>query len=215
MRVLDVIFSLAIGRVIGFLMNDFFLEWGIKLGFYYTFILWIVFPFLSLFCLWLAYLIGRKFLFIYQAVKHLLVGAFATVFDLKIFVLLSWFFTSLIFINPLIFKGISFILSTIIKYWGNKYWAFEKHEPFDSLRSDSGQAAQDKQDNVRKEIIQFFYITLFGLIIDISVFYYMTKLMGPQFNLSAVIWIKLSIIFAAIIAALWNFLGYKFLVFKK
>jgi hypothetical protein len=39
--------------------------------------------------------------------------------------------------------------------------------------------------------------------------------MGPQFSIQTKIWEELSIILAALVAAIWNFLGYKFIVFKK
>ncbi len=130
---------------------------------------------------------------VFQAVKHLIVGAIATLFDLAVFTLLAIVF------NPLLSKGISFLFSTAIKYWGNKYWAFAKPE----------------KENWRKELFSFIIITLVGLLIDVGVFYYFTNMLGPQFLLSVALWTKVSVVMAAVVAALWNFLGYKFLVFKK
>ena len=194
MRVIDVILGLICGRIIGFVAGDILREFGISIGFYYSLILWIAFPIISLFFLWTAFLIGRKVLFFYQITKFLLVGAAATVIDLKFFELLSWFS-----VNFIISKGISFIGATSLKYWGNKHWAFLQHESI----------------NMHIEIIKFFAITLIGLFIDVLSFYYFVKIIGPQFSIPVAIWVKFSVIFAALIAALWNFLGYKFLVFKK
>ncbi len=203
MKVIDIIFALVCGRLIGFLLGDFLKEWGIHLGWYSFLILWILLPFFSLLCLWIAYLIGRKFSFIFQGAKFLLVGAFTTIFDLKIFEFLVWLFAPI----PLVSKGISFLAVIFFRYYGNKYWTFGK----------SFGDAQDscEKENIKMEIIQFLIITLIGLIINVSSFHYFIKIMGPQFSIPVVIWIKLSVIFAAITAALWNFLGYKFLVFKK
>jgi putative flippase GtrA len=136
---------------------------------------------------------------IFQAAKFLLVGAFATVIDLKLFELLIWVFSFFTLPSSIMIKATSFIIATAIKYWGNKYWAFQKHE----------------KEDIRKEMATFFMITLAGLIIDVSVFYCATKVMGPQLMIPSPVWIKLSVIFAALAAALCNFLGYKFLVFKK
>ncbi len=196
MKVIDVIFSLIAGRFIGFLISDFLKEWGIGVGLYYNIFLWLVIPFFALFCLWVAYLIGTKFLFIFQAAKYILVGAVATIVDLQLFELLIWGFAS---VNVLIFKIVSFLLATFLKYWGNKYWAFSKHE----------------KEHSAKEIVQFFVITLGGLVINVIAFYYFTKVLGPQFHMPESAWLKLSVILAGVSAALWNFLGYKFLVFKK
>lgn len=201
MKAVDVIFSLIAGRIVGFLLGDFLKAGNINIGLYHILVLDIIFPLLSLFCLWLAYLIGKKLLFVFQASKFLLVGAVATVIDLKIFEFLVWSSGAfvLLSIKPLFSKSISFIISKFLKYWGNKHWVFQKHE----------------KEGIYKETLQFFSITLIGLIIDVVVFYWLTEITGPQFAVPAAIWIKLSVVFAAITASFWNFWGYKFFVFKK
>lgn len=199
MKVTDIIISLILGRILGFLLSDFLGAMGIRLGFYYMVILWILLPFIVLSMVWFAGIIGRRFLFIFQGTKHVLVGAVATVIDLKIFDLLSWIFSSFLFSHILVFKAISFLFSTGAKYIGNKYWAFAKHQ----------------KENLQEEIINFLFITLVGLVIDTGSFYFLTTFVHPLFGMPAALWIKSSIIMAAIAAALWNFLGYKFLVFKK
>jgi putative flippase GtrA len=198
-KVIDIIFALICGRVLAFVANDFLKEYGMDAGIYrWTFI--ILLPLLSLFGLWVAFLIGKKLLFVFQGAKHILIGIFATVADLKFFEFLSFIF-SLMFltVNPNISKGVSFLVATSIKYWGNKYWAFEKPE----------------KDGIKKEVAQFLVITAVGLVIDVGSFYYFNKVMGPQFGMSFAFWQKVSVILAAIVSAVWNFLGYKFIVFKK
>ena len=206
MKSIDIIFAVISGQLIGFLALDFLRHSNIEFTFHYALVLLIFLPVFSVACLYAAFLIGRKLLFVFQAAKHLLVGAGATVIDLKIFEFLGWTLGSVIFFGPITSKGISFLLSTFIKYLGNKYWAF-------SGFARSGEARQKIESY--KEVTQFFMVTVIGLVIDIGFFYYFTKIMGPQFLLTPVIWTKLSVIFAAIIAAIWNFIGYKFLVFKK
>ena len=119
---------------------------------------------------------------VFQAVKHLIVGGLATLLDLAIFIALFW-------LNPLVSKSISFLIATVVKYWGNKHWVFQKPE----------------KDGMLKEVLQFSLTTIVGLAIDVASFY----------CFSFYFWQPVSVIFAAIIAAAWNFLGYKFLVFKK
>ena len=195
MKVIDVIFGLICGAVIGWLFSDFLNGWLV--GWYYLLGLWVLFACTALVGLWLADLIGRKILFIYQVAKHLLVGAFATVIDLKLFELLVWLLA--VSINPITAKGMSFVFSVLIKYAGNKYWAFEQHQ----------------KENWHKEALQFFFITIIGLLIDLGVFYYATNVVGAPSGINVMLWTKLSVILAAIAAAAWNFLGYKFLVFKR
>jgi len=199
MRVTDAIFALIAGRFIGFVLDDFFSEWGITLPFYEVLVIWVILPFFALFCLWLAQLIGRRLLFVFQSAKHILVGGFATVIDLKVFEFLIWLFSLVITINPLVAKSISFIIATLIKYVGNKFWTFQKHE----------------KENITQEAFKFLFVMSIGLLIDISIFYYLSHVIGPQFLISQTIWVKISVLVAAVVAAIWNFLGDKFLVFKK
>jgi len=199
MKIIDVFFALICGYSIGWVARDFIKDYGVDIGLLVSLVLHYVVPLFALFCLWIAFLIGRKFLFIFQAAKHLLIGAFATIIDLKLFEFLAWTFSLFLPVPPFIYKGGSFLVATSIKYWGNKHWAFEKHE----------------KTEFTKEVTQFFLVTIVGLVLDVGFFYYFTKIMGPQFAIPAEVWVKLSVLMAALIAAVWNFLSYKFFVFKK
>ena len=191
MKAVDIILAAGCAVTIAFLANDF-----LTLPAYQMALVWVVLPVIAVFFLWLSEYIGKKLFFVFQSAKHVLVGGAATVIDLKIFeFLLPIFFLA----NPLILKSASFLFSTALKYAGNKYWAFEKNGG----------------EDIHKEVGKFFFITIVGLLIDVCVFYYATKVVGPQFGILTAIWIKLSVILAALAAAVWNFLGYKFLVFKK
>lgn len=199
MKIVDIVLALISGRIIGFLVSDFLKEWGIEIGFFYLLVLWIFFPLLTLFCLWVANIIGRKLLFAFEGAKFVLVGSVATVVDLKFFELMLWLSGGTFVVAVLIIiKGVSFLAATFLKFWGNKYWVFSKPD----------------KENFSREIFRFFAITFVGIVIDVSAFYYISRVMPPPaVPFSA--WIKLSVIFAALAAALWNFWGYKFLVFKK
>lgn len=212
MKVVDIIFSLICGRVVGFLVSDFLKEWEVSIGIYEHVIVWVFLPFISLVCLWVAYTIGKKLAFVFQVAKFLLVGAFATVIDLKIFEFSVWLFSFMLLSSAIIAKIISFLVATSLKYWGNKYWAFVGHVPKDVIPFE---LINSEQKNWKREFVHFFAVTTLGLIIDVGAFYYFTKIMNPQFGFSVMLWTKLGVIFAALAAAAFNFLGYKFLVFKK
>lgn len=199
MRVTDIIFALICGRIIGFLVGEFLQGWGIYIGLYTSIVLWLALPLFTLFCLWVASIIGQKLLFVFQGSKFLLVGAVATIADLKMFEGLLYVAGIFTGINPLIPKAVSFILATCMKYWGNKYWTFQKHE----------------KEYMHHEIGKFFLVTLGGLLLDVGAFYYCTKISGAEFGIPQAVWLKISVIIAALVAAAFNFLGYKFLVFKK
>ncbi len=182
----DIIFAIVCGLAVAWIALDFFGKYG--------WIFFFVLPIFSVIGLCLVELIGKKILFVRQAGKFILAGSLADVIDIKVFQFLFW-------LAPfsLIFKAISFLVATFVKYWWNKYWAFEKME----------------KEDINKEAIQFFAVTLAGLILNVGAFYYFTKILGPQFSMPIKTWTELSVIFAALVSAAWNFLGYKFIVFKK
>jgi len=179
----DVVIAIICGLAVAWIAIDFFGKYG--------WVFLIIFPVLSIIGLWLTDLIGKKILAVHQVGKFFLVGSLASVVDIKFFQLLFWMLPF-----SLISKAISFLVATFVKYWWNKHWAFEKHE----------------KDGMGKEVARFFLVTLVGLALDVSAFYFFSKI---QTGISTKIWVELSIIFAALIAATWSFLGYKFLVFKK
>ena len=199
MKIVDVIFSLVCGWLVGWLAYGFLKDYGLDIGIWKWFLPTTLAVF-SLFCLWLADFIGRKFLFVFQAAKFVLIGIFATIIDLLFFELFVLIFSVAPFtISLLLPKTISFLIATFTKFWGNKYWAFKKHE----------------KEDIKKEFVQFFAVTLLALLIDVSFFFYLTKISGPQFAISADLWIRLSVIMSALVSAIWSFCGYKFIVFKK
>jgi putative flippase GtrA len=195
MKKFDVSFSIVCGILVAELVNNFY---GFNLGIF-GWILFLILPVISLFCLWLMEIIGQKYLFIFQAGKHVLVGVFATIVDLKSFLFLAWFFPGLYQLSSIIIKTLSFILAIIIKYVGNKFWTFQKTEEGIS----------------RKEFTKFLITNSIGLVIDVLTFYILTKVLGQQFGISFLLWEKLSILISAILAGVWNFCGDKFFVFKK
>ncbi len=197
MKIVDVIFALVCGRLIGFVVGDFLKSFGIPIGLYENIALWIVLPLFALFCLWLAAIMGRKWPFIYQVAKFLLIGGAATVIDLKIFELLVWGIAFFVVVGPWLGKAISFLIAMAIKYWGNKYWTFQKPE----------------KEGMHIEIAKLVIMDVLSLAINLIAFYIFTALVGPRLGLSPVLWVKLSVILAALASAVSNFLGYKFFVF--
>ena len=199
MKLIDTLFSLLCGLLVSLIAIEFLEGYGIDLGFY-AWLLYLLLPFAIFIFLWASDHAGRKFLFIFQLAKHIVVGVFATVIDLKVFELLTWcFLTFFAIVNPLMSKAISFLVSTCFKYLGNKNWTFDKPD----------------KEGILLETLKFFVVVMIGLGIDVSSFFYFTKILGPQLGTPEDVWIKASVIFAALIAAVWNFTGEKFLVFKK
>lgn len=183
MKKIDILFAIICGLSVAWLGFDFL---G-KYGWIFLFVL----PVLSVVGLRVVEIIGKKYLFIHQAGKFALAGALADIVDIKVFQLVFFFlpFSDLV-------KAISFVAGTLVKYFSDKYWAFEKPEKLD----------------MHKEMGRFFLVAVVGLGINIASFNYFGTI---ETGLSPYMWQELSVILAALATAIWNFLGYKFLVFKK
>jgi len=194
MKKLDVIIALIIGELtaiyFAFLFKDIYCGvWALI----------VIFPILSIVCLWIAYFIGKKYLFIFQGAKFLLMGALGALIDLGVLNILIWISgISSGFLFP-VFKGISFIIANCNKYFGHKFWVFKKNEI----------------TGAKKEFSKFFLVSLGGLIINVTIASLIVNLIQPQFGLSETIWANVAGVIAALATIVWNFIGYKFIVFKR
>ncbi len=197
MKKIDIVFAILSGWGVAWLASSLLKDYGIYIKFL-SLILAIGLPILAFIGLWISYLIGKKFLFVFQAAKFLLIGVLATLVDLSAFKFLGIVFLGTAFTN-LVFKGASFLIATFAKYWGNKFWAFEKME----------------KEGMGKEITQFYVVTAIGLGVDVGIFSLVVNKIGPQFGTPLATWNTIGVLIAAVVVSVWNFLGYKFIVFKK
>ena len=186
----DVILSVICGVSVSWIAIDFF---G-KIGWLAV----IIFPILSVIGFWVVDLIGKKYLFVKQAGKFSLAGAFADVVDIKIFQL---FFLFLPF--PLVCKVMSFFAGTLVKYFSDKFWTFS---------APGGPASGGEKGVTIREMSKFFMVAILGSAINVVAFYFFDKI---KVGLPQHTWQEACIILAALVTAIWNFCGYKFVVFKK
>ncbi len=199
MKKIDIILALITGEITAwffyYLLQDVVLLKIQNLGL----ILAISFPILSVIGVWIAWLIGKRVLWIYQLAKYLLIGVLATITDLGVLNLLMWVSGLTVGLWYSVFKGISFVVATTAKYFGDKFWAFEKME----------------KASMGKEFGQFFIVTLIGLGLNVGVASLIVNVVGPQLGLSKTLWANVGGIAAAFAVTTWNFIGYKFIVFKS
>jgi putative flippase GtrA len=164
-------------------------------------ILPVFFPILAIFAIWIAEIIGRRYLFVYQLAKFLLTGAFFAIFDLIILnALMAWLgITKEEVLKYALFVAISFSIVTTFKYFMNKFWAFEKKE----------------KERMEKEFGIFFLVTAISGLIQVSVASLFFKILTMWLSLSGFLAGNFGKILGIVVASIWNFLGYKFIVFKK
>lgn len=174
----------------------------------------IVFPILCLVFLFVAFWIGKKIETIRQAAKFVLVGGFNTLMDwgilsLLIFVfrdnlgistndvILTVFSVTIIFYS--LFKAISFIIATTNSYIWNKFWTFKRKTT----------------EKMGKEFLQFIIVSIVGFLINVGIASAVFKFISPIAGLNVDQWAIISAAIATAISMIWNFLGYKFIVFEK
>jgi|GEM_PF-70648 len=201
-RKTDLIFVLIIGEMVAWLAFAILktLEfdtviWKIHLGLFLA----IFVPITALICLYITYLLGKKIPVIFQAGKFITVGISNTLIDwgvLNLLILITGIPAGLFYS---VFKGASFLIAVINSYFWNKFWTFKKREI----------------EKPGREFLQFLAISAIGMGINVGVASFVVNVIGPQAGISLKAWATVGAAIATIFAMVWNFLGYKFIVFKK
>lgn len=156
-------------------------------------------PLAALACLYASYLLGSKVPVIFQAAKFVSVGILNTLIDwgiLTVQVLLTGINSGY---GYGIFKSISFLAAVSNSFVWNKCWTFKKHNT----------------GKTKKELWQFFLVSFIGFFINVSAASFVVNVIGPQGGISANLWATVGGAVATIFSMVWDFLAYKFIVFKK
>lgn len=148
--------------------------------------------------LWVAFIIGRKIPVALQFAKFAAVGAFSTLFDFGILNILIAATGVAAGVGYAGFKGISFICANVSSYFLNRYWTF-----------DVASSA-----NV-KEFSEFFVVSIIGLILNVAIASVVVNFVPHPAVFTPERWANLGAFAATLVALIWNFIGYKFFVFKK
>jgi len=200
---LDILIVLFLGEAAGWLLFLVINNLESSISLIESVPLWILPVFFPIFCLaWflLTFLLSKKNKSFMQIGKFVLVGGVNFLLDIGILNLLifltgfasGWFYS--------IFKGVSFITAVINSYLLNKFWTFSDQ-------------AQNKR--VTKEFLSFIVVSLIGLFVNNIVASFLVNFVGPQAGISENLWASIGAIVASFVGMFWNFIGYKFIVFKK
>ena len=160
----------------------------------------------------ITHLIGKKFPIAWQFGKFFVTGIINVLVDFGVLTLLiilvkKYFGIEsthiLLALGVLVvtiyslYKAISFTIANINSYFWNKYWTFEK--------------GGDK----KSEFVQFFIVSIIGFIINVAVASFVFKYIHPFSGMNYDQWALIGAAAGSIVGLAWNFLGYKFMVFKK
>ena len=132
-----------------------------------------------------------------QITKFTIVGGLNTFLD---FAVLNFLIASSGIVAGLgfsFFKGISFLVAVTNSYFWNKYWTFE---------------SQTKKE---LEFVQFAVVSTIGFFINVGVASFIVNNIGVPSAVSPTLWANFGALVAVAASLIWNFLGYKFIVFRR
>jgi len=196
MKKSDFIASLILGGIIGLFLA--FIMQGFGFGLFSPWILVPVLPVLALIGVAIGDLIGKKIPIIMQLIKFAMVGFANTAVDFGILNLLMAMTGIYSGKNIFFLNSISFIVAVIHSFFWNKFWTFKV-----------------KKTEATKEFLQFLIVSIIGLLINGGIVYMITTWLQPMFGMSEVSWANAGKIAATAVSLVWNFIGYKYIVFKK
>ena len=161
--------------------------------------------------LFIANLLSKRIAVIWQIAKFGVTGILNALVDLGVLTILTFVFRTYLNIDSKgtvivglsfltfysVYKAISFIIANVNSYYWNKYWTFHK----DGEKS--------------SEFIQLFIISVVGFIVNVLAASIVFTSTASSSTLSADQAGLIGAIAGSIAGLAWNFIGYKFIVFKK
>jgi len=133
-----------------------------------------------------------------QFAKFVIVGIINTAIDFGILNLLIYLSGISAGIYFILFKSVSFAAANINSYILNRTFVFNSEER-----------------GLAREYGQFLMVSLVAIIINVGAASLVVNLITPQFGLGPKIWANVGAAAGTAAGLLWNFLGYKFVVFKR
>jgi putative flippase GtrA len=170
----------------------------LKLNFGSGLLIVIGFAIFAILALLAVSLLSRRIPVLLQFAKFAAIGALNTLLDLGVLNILIFASGIALGYWYSLFKAISFIIANINSYFWNKYWTF----------GSGGRASV-------KEFSQFLMVSVVGFGINIGTASLVVNVIGAPENFSPERWANIGAVSATIISLIWNFIGYKFFVFKK
>lgn len=161
-----------------------------------------------------ASIISKKISIIWQIAKFGVIGVLNTLVDIGSLALITFLLRSSSGLDPKkellvvsgiaitvysIYKAITFIIANINSYFWNKYWTFN----------------QNPEKKTHAQFLQFFAVSIVGFIINVLVASIIFKTLGTFSMFTEDQQGLLGAAAGSIVGLVWNFIGYKFIVFKE
>ena len=192
----------AIGGFIGFFVGIFAIPALINLGIRDQVILlafpWVAAP-LFVFGIWLANYLLRWLPFMAQFGKFVVVGFLNTAIDFGILNSISAItgITAGLKVGGVNIPG--FVVAVTNAYFWNKFWVFKSRDNKGALH----------------DFPKFLLVSGTGLLLNSGMIVFITTYFAQPDSLSSPLWLNIAKVLATGLSLVWNFTGYKFIVFRK
>lgn len=137
--------------------------------------------------------------FFFQLAKFGLIGVTNSIVDLGIYNFFIYHSDVSSGSLIILFKCFSVLAAIVNSYIWNKYWSFEKKEA----------------QNLGKEFVQFLMVSFVGLLLNVGITAFVVNIIGAPAGFTEKAWANVGGLTASVLVLSWNFIGYKFFVFKK
>jgi len=193
----------AIGALVGFFAGIFAIPTLVNLGVKSAGLLIALPPIAAIliaFGVWLGKFLSRWIGFLTQFAKFAAVGFLSTAIDFGVLNVLSMLtgITEGFKIGGVNIPG--FAVAVCNGYLWNQLWVFK---------------ARNEGEGLFHDFPKFLGVTIIGLLINSGIIILITTYVAPSFGAGKEQWLNLAKAGATAISLIWNFAGYKLVVFKK
>ncbi|OGZ45801.1 MAG: hypothetical protein A3C84_03370 [Candidatus Ryanbacteria bacterium RIFCSPHIGHO2_02_FULL_48_12] len=169
-------------------------------GFSNTWLLGII-PVLWILGVLLGRILSAKIPFMIQFARYVAAGFLSFAIDFAIYNMLLSYFGVTSGSKLILSKGIGFMTGNLNAYTWNHFWVFgDKRDP---------------NESILKEYGRFLSVSVVGLVINVGVTALFTDVIGVRGGFTPEAWANIAGVIAVAAVILWNFAGYKLIVFKK
>lgn len=166
--------------------------------FFNKFIIFVFIPVLATLAVYFAFKVAKDRRVVRQFSKYALVGCSNLTIDFGILNVLIYLSNRDQGIYYSVFKAVSFVCAIFNSYLWNKFWTFEN--------LDISQA--------KKQFIKFIIVASVGLLINVVVATIVVNDLRVE-SIPSRIWANVGAFSSLVAVVLWDFLGYKYLVFRE